>query len=253
MRYIGITGKRGVGRDKFGWLLGSVLEDLTHEKQGRIVDNAAWCDKVCYIRHQAEPVSSSHTCITSFASQIEDQAMLLCGSTFGLEWKKNPGRYFVLMDTMEVVEEVSEGYTIVNHNTYSTVTNKPAMAIEEFIIYYGETIKRAYGADIWTKVASSWMKNKLEDVNDPTTTIIFTDVKTNAEAEYILSKNGYLIEVVCPEREQQGSYTDLLSDSFKQKGQMETFILEENFEEDEEDIKTLAKRIYKHFELNKKL
>lgn len=247
MRYIGITGKRGVGRDKFGWLLGSVLEDLTHEKQGGIVDNAAWCDKVCYIRHQAEPTSSRHTCITSFASQIEDQAMLLCGSTFGLEWKKEPGKYFILMDAMEVVEEVPQDCVIVSHNDYSSENSLQAMAIEEFIIYYGETIKRAYGKDIWTKVASSWMKNKLEDVNDPTTTIIFTDVKTNAEAEYILSKNGYLIEAVCPERERQGSYTDLLSDSFKQKGQMETFILRENFEDDEEDIKVLAGKIQKHF------
>lgn len=247
MRYIGITGKRGVGRDKFGWLLGSVLEDLTHEKQGGIVDNAAWYDKVCYIRHQAEPTSSRHTCITSFASQIEDQAMLLCGSTFGLEWKKEPGKYFILMDAMEVVEEVPQDCVIVSHNDYSSENSLQAMAIEEFIIYYGESIKQAYGKDIWTKVASSWMKNKLEDVNDPTTTIIFTDVKTNAEAEYILSKNGYLIEVVCPERERQGSYTDLLSDSFKQKGQMETFILRENFEDDEEDIKVLAGKIQKHF------
>lgn len=247
MRYIGITGKRGVGRDKFGWLLGSELEDLTHEKQDRIVDNAAWRDKVCYIRHQDEPSSSYHTCITSFASQIEDQAMLLCGSTFGLEWKKEPGKYFILMDTMEVVEEVPQEYQIVRHNDYSPENSLRAMAIEEFIIYYGESIKRAYGRDIWTKVASSWMKNKLEDVNDPTTTIIFTDVKTNAEAEYILSKNGYLIELVCPERERQGNYTDLLSDSFRQKGQMETFMLRENFEEDEEDIKALAKRICNHF------
>lgn len=250
MRYIGIIGKSGIGRDKFGWLLGSELEKVTHESSGRIIDNMSWEDRVTYIRTQSCVPSSSHTHITSFASHIEDQAMLLCGSTFGLEWKKDPDKYHVLMDCMEVVEEVPSQYTIVDHVNYSK-GEKQAMNIGEFIIYYGETIKNSYGESIWVRIVSSWMKNRMEDINDPTTTIIFTDIKTDAEAEFILSEGGFLIEALCPEREEKGGYdyynTLTNCNNLKNENKIKSFILGETFEEDELDIHMLAEEIYKHF------
>lgn len=150
--------------------------------------------------------SSNQTCFESFGEFIKDQAMSFCGGMFGVDREKSE-LYCVDMKTFEI-EEINEYIDLTPLNEYEPGKNC-WMTLDDFFVYYGETIKKSFGDDVWVRSLASWTRNKMEDHLDDTSTMIFHDVKTDDESAYILSNNGWIFEIECESRVKEGSYSKI--------------------------------------------
>lgn len=193
MKYIGITGKRGSGRETLAWLLGQTLQFKDKlsfdEYQQRF---KAWTDAV---KESKDCIgSSNYYILESFGGIILDSIRLTIPALYEL-------------DLTQGSPDLDRKFDI---NTLTLDCGDTTVG--EFIILYADkTMKANFGKKFWVNIAEQMAKDK---ENYPYATekyIIYWDVKTDEEAEYIKRHNGIFIKVTCPERLRSGGYNTIKS------------------------------------------
>jgi hypothetical protein len=193
MKYIGITGKRGSGRETLAWLLGQTLQFKDKlsfdEYQQRF---KTWTDAV---KKSKDCIgSSNYYVLESFGGIILDSIRL----TIPVLYK---------LDLTQGSPDLGRKFDI---NTLTLDCGDTTVG--EFIILYADkTMKANFGKKFWVNIAEQMARDK---ENYPYATekyIIYWDVKTDEEAEYIKRHDGIFIKVTCPERLRSGGYNTIKS------------------------------------------
>lgn len=193
MKYIGITGKRGSGRETLAWLLGQTLQFKDKlsfdEYQQRF---KTWTDAV---KESKDCIgSSNYYVLESFGGIILDSIRLTIPALYEL-------------DLTQGSPDLDRKFDI---NTLTLDCGDTTVG--EFIILYADkTMKANFGKKFWVNIAEQMARDK---ENYPYATekyIIYWDVKTDEEAEYIKRHNGIFIKVTCPERLRSGGYNTIKS------------------------------------------
>lgn len=193
MKYIGITGKRGSGRETLAWLLGQTLQfrgKLSFDEyQQRF---KTWTDAV---KKSKDCIgSSNYYVLESFGGIILDSIRL----TIPVLYK---------LDLTQGSPDLDRKFDI---NTLTLDCGDTTVG--EFIILYADkTMKANFGKKFWVNIAEQMARDK---ENYPYATekyIIYWDVKTDEEAEYIKRHDGIFIKVTCPERLRSGGYNTIKS------------------------------------------
>ena len=191
MKYIGITGKRGSGRETFAWLLGKTLQ---------IRDKVSFEQYQVMFQQWTNEVKKSKTCIgssnfyilESFGGTIIDNLKLTIPSLCDLDLKQES-------------PDLDKPFNI---NTLSVGTGD--ITVGDFIILYADkVIKSNFGQNFWVNIAEQWAQLRENDEYATEQYIIYWDVKTDAEAEYIKRHNGNIIRITCPERLRGGGYNTI--------------------------------------------
>lgn len=191
MRYIGITGKRGSGRETLAWLLGMTLQHmdkLTYEEYQE--QFKTWTREVTESKDCIG--SSNYYILESFGGIILDSIRLTIPPLYSL-------------DLSQGSPDLDRKFDV------DTLTlDNGDMTVGEFIILYADkTMKSAFGQRFWVNIAEQMAANK---ENFPYATekyIIYWDVKTDEEAAYIKRHGGTYIKVTCPERLRSGGYNTI--------------------------------------------
>lgn len=188
MKYIGIIGNRGSGRETFAWLLGKTLQ---HQAWSGFDSYPVKFDK------WVEEVKKSKSCIgggylyvlESFGGIITDNIKLMVPTLRELDLSQGSKDLDRKFDMETLTLDSGE-------NT-----------IRDFIVQYADAaIKRNFGQNFWVLIAEQWAKIKEQDNYSSEEYIFYWDVKTDEEAAYIHRHNGVLIELSCPERYRKGGY-----------------------------------------------
>lgn len=193
MKYIGITGKRGSGRETLAWLLGQTLQfkdKLSFDEYQQKFK--AWTDAV---KESKDCIgSSNYYVLESFGGIILDSIRLTIPALYEL-------------DLTQGSPDLDRKFDI---NTLTLDCGDTTVG--EFIILYADkTMKANFGKKFWVNIAEQMARDK---ENYPYATekyIIYWDVKTDEEAEYIKRHDGIFIKVTCPERLRSGGYNTIKS------------------------------------------
>lgn len=193
MKYIGITGKRGSGRETFAWLLGKTLQ---------VLDKISYAEYQSLFKQWTDAVKMSKNCIgssnyyvlESFGGIILDSVRLTIPTLYEL-------------DLTQGSPDLDRKFDI------STLSiDKGDTTVGEFIILYADkTMKSNFGKYFWVNIAEQSAKRKENDPYSTEQYIIYWDVKTDEEAEYIKRHNGTFIKITCPERLRSGGYNTIKS------------------------------------------
>lgn len=220
MKYIGITGKRGSGRETLAWLLGQTLQckdKLTFEDYQERFKN--WTDAVKESKSCIG--SSNYYILESFGGIILDNIRLT----------------IPCLRDLDLSQESADLERPFDVDTLTVGSGD--ITVGDFIILYADkTLKTKFGQRFWVNIAEQWVQRTEEDPYSTEQYIIYWDVKTDAEAEYIKKHGGTLIHVTCPERLRRGGYNTIKS--------MEPDIrirLHKDFVEDCEQIWNLAQSL----------
>lgn len=193
MKYIGITGKRGSGRETFAWLLGKTLQlsnKITYTEYQDLFKQ--WTDDV---KKSKDCIgSNNYYVLESFGGIILDSIRLTIPSLYELNLSQGS-------------EDLNRKFDI------ETLTvDSGSATVGEFIILYADKIMKSnFGKRFWVNIAEQAAHRK---ENDPFSTeqfVIYWDVKTDEEVEYIKGHNGVFIQISCPERLRSGGYNTIKS------------------------------------------
>jgi hypothetical protein len=193
MKYIGITGKRGSGRETFAWLLGKTLQckdDITFEEyQKKFKD---WTDNVKQTKVGVIG-STNFFVLESFGGIILDSIKFMIPALYPLDLSQESSDLKLCFDT-DTLRISDDGDTTVG----------------EFIIKYADkVIKKSFGQKFWVNIAEQWADQREEDTLRTEKYTIYWDVKTDAEIEYVKRKGGVMINLSCPERLRIGGYNTI--------------------------------------------
>ena len=225
MKYIGITGKRGSGRQTLAWLLGQTLQCMDklsfEEYQQKF---KAWTDAV---KKSKDCIgSSNYYVLESFGGIILDSIRLTIPALYELDLSQESPDLSLSFDVDSLT--VGEG----------------DLTVRQFIIQYADRVlKGNFGRKFWVNIAEQWAHQKEQDEYRTEQYIIYWDVKTDEEAEYIKRHNGVYIQVSCPERLRSGGYNTIKSTKPDYK-----IRLHEDFVDDCQQIWDLAHSLSSDFD-----
>lgn len=194
MKYIGISGRRGSGRQTIAWLLGRTLQEqhkkTSYEDYQKLFKQ--WTDQVKDTKDWIR--SNNFFLLESFGGIILDSIKLTIPSLSDLDLTQDSPDLKLPFDV----------------STLTVGDTENSIEIKDFIIQYADKmIKGHFGANFWTNIAEQWAKRKEEDEYTTEKYIIYWDVKTDAEVEYIRRHEGKIIDITCPERLRKGGYNTI--------------------------------------------
>lgn len=225
MKYIGIQGYRGAGKETWSFLLGSILDyliqsendkcDLNIEEINKIYDNAV---EAIYCNPQfLQDSEFNHVYIASFSDTSKALLHLMTNIPmeymYDSEYKSNT---YINLKTFEYVEGVIDPSELniisaqslwdkklkdihfINNPYNPSPLEDEWMQLKEFLMYYGHFVMKNFlGKNIWVKSLDSVEEEDEYFIQDNSYKI-FNDVKFESEVKYIKEHGGVIIYIDRP-------------------------------------------------------
>ena len=213
MKYIGICGHRGAGKNSIAYLLAKTMDYIISNRRPENFDRyfKKLCTEFMYNDQLIYDLKLNDIYIASFTDDILQTIYLLTGipvESMTSDYCKD--NFLVNMETFELVpkETVDEGNIRTRSQMFSLRSSLHSvcpllkdvhMPLRDFIIYYGfDVMQRFFGVDFWVRslkaVEPLWGCNWDYESNYK----IFIDTKTECERDYIKDKGGIIIKVTRP-------------------------------------------------------
>lgn len=230
MKYIGIRGHRGAGKNTISYLLGNTIDYLLRKSEDNFDElYRIWCDDIIKNEKIIHECSLDYVYFDSFSDTLKFWVRLLIGcpeSYIYDDYYKDHMIINIKDFTYKVYEEIPTGLQTYTHEElYSiipkdrapiTITKNIYISLRNFIMYFGlEVMQRFFGANVWVKSlkSSSEFYNSL--FNEEDSIKIFTDIKTPGEVTYIKNNNGVVIKISRPGHKKQSKGIDKLSQDMR--------------------------------------
>lgn len=230
MKYIGIRGHRGAGKNSISFLLGQTLEVMLCGH--RFDADCAWFDKYykawceCLMinpNYYEECSSNIHVYYESFSDNIKIfiRMLLGCPDEYLQEDFYKDNIVVNLKDfSCKNIEDISDCKLWTAESLYNDIdkvqdpqpiTKNTYLTLREFILYFGmEVMQRFFGCNVWTKSLKATSEEWDRYLDNGNSFKIYTDLKTPAEATYIKQNNGIIVNVVRPSNRRGQSGLDKL-------------------------------------------
>lgn len=233
MKYIGIRGHRGSGKQSFAQLLSTAIslilksnrgeEDGMREEYDQVYSQ--WCEDIM----DGESIvdyASDRVAVDAFGDMPKTFVHLLVGMMDGMDL--DDGEFkdtnFINLRTFDI-EKGKEGEAVSAEEMFSRIDpslppqqmrRDTWMSVREFILYFGrEVMQRYFGLNVWIKVmnknAALLGEFDSRDDNRFTRYKIYRDVKTRSEVSYIKDHGGYIVKLERPRHLRRGKGVDDLS------------------------------------------
>lgn len=225
MKYIGIQGYRGAGKETLSFLLGSILDyliqsendncDLDIEEIGKIYDNAVeavYCDS-----QFLQDSEFNHVYVASFSDTSKTLLHLMTNIPmeymYDSEYKSNT---YINLKTFKYVEGVMDPSELniisaqslwdkklrdiqsINNPYHPLSLEDEWIQLKEFLMYYGHFVMKNFlGKNIWVKSLDSVEEEDEYFIKDISYKI-FNDVKFEGEIKYIKDRGGIIVYIDRP-------------------------------------------------------
>lgn len=223
MKYIGIRGHRGSGKNTISYLIGQTIQYvLDGEQDDYKTAYCGWCDDMINDEQIIHECSLRSIYFESFGDtpKMFIEMLLGCPHSYLYDdyYKDNIVvnlRDFSTKDR-ETLPAETKLYTREElYNEMSkvpaTITKNKYILMREFILYFGiDMMQRYLGLDIWVKALKSNQKfyGYIFDENNYK---IYTDLKTPSEVTYIKNNDGVIIKIDRPDHKKKSMGLDKLS------------------------------------------
>lgn len=231
MKTIGIYGHRGAGKKTVAAMLGIVLESLfdTDNRDDVLKRSEKFrdacrkvCKGICHSEEELERVLDIPFHYVSYSAFKEVPLSLIQGLTgismADLDKDAVKDNMYICLDTLKTAARGDVTGTILTaKEAFAELKDLPIdkqraeiwMVMREFIIYFGyELMQRFFGTNVW--VSSITQADVVYNTVPSSSGFnIFTDVKTEKEAEYIKSCGGVLIKVNNPNHKKGRSFVEV--------------------------------------------
>lgn len=223
MKYIGITGHRGAGKNSIAYLLGNTLQILCHGHSERTLESelydkmySHWCDQLMKSENCINNTSLDHVYFDSFSDSIKVFIRLILGCPEEYVYE-DKYKYSIVVNLKDLsYKPISDFETEPKLKTANDVykrmpyeyDEKPIkissdeyMLLDEFIMYFGfEVMQRFFGKNVWVKIlqATNEEYDKFYESSGAMYYKIFSDLKTVAENSFIKQQNGVIVKIIRP-------------------------------------------------------
>lgn len=209
MKYIGIRGVRGSGKDLITHVVANTLnhiilhsEDPTKEQMDK------WIKDIIDNENIIHEISLDNVYIDSFGDAVKTFVALLLGCDTKYLYDDYYKDHMVINMASfeyEIYDEIPSNIALIDNETLlnimikngnpDSVMSNHYITLRDFIIYFGHNVmKRFFGANIWIKSLNSNMP-LFENIFTDKTYKIYRDVKTSSEVTYIKEKKGWIIKL----------------------------------------------------------
>lgn len=210
MKYIGITGHRGSGKNTTAYLLGNILERMRRgqSKESIEVLFPKWCETIRKDNNAIYDTSLYYVYFDEFGELPKSMVSQLLGIDMGIldnDFMKdhmyvNLKDFTIHRDVVDNVITSDEYLKVVKPEKpklIRRVKNDSYMSLREFTKMFSvDIMQRIFGTNVWLK-SRLRQNEQYGEVEDGWR--IFTDVKLGDELLYIKDKNGVIIEVNRPD------------------------------------------------------
>jgi hypothetical protein len=205
MKYIGITGHRGSGKNTTAYLLGNILERMRRGQSKESIEMVfpKWCETIRKDNNAIYDTSLYYVYFDEFGELPKSMVAQLLGIDMGIldnDFMKDH-MYVNLKDFTLHRDVTTDVVTSEQHismvNIYKPKhIQKVYMTLREFVKMFSvDIMQRIFGTNVWLK-SRLRQNEQYGEVEDGWR--IFTDVKLGDELLYIKDKNGVVIEVNRP-------------------------------------------------------
>lgn len=226
MKYIGIRGHRGAGKNSISYLLGKTIDYLI---AGKSLDEfethyKEWVSEIMANEYMIDIANTDRVYFDSFAGTLRIIIYLLTGireDEMKNDWCKDHVVINLRDFTRQEYEKIPNTIKLVTRDELFESLSKSAptvmskdvyMTLREFILYFGsDVMQRFFGLNVWIKSINA-TDEYYGDIYDGYDYRIYTDVKTPSEVTYILNNNGYIVQVTRPGKAKGTGYDKLNKD-----------------------------------------
>ncbi len=230
MKYIGIRGHRGSGKNTIAYLLANTIQYFIDNQQEIDFDTlwSSWCDKIIENEHDAiDNITVQNVYLESFGFLPKMLVELITSIPHNyIESDYYKDHLFINIKDLswEVIDDLSKKpltadiysltYTMFQfEGDVKVYARDPILSLRDFIVYFAKFCMHALGKDIWVKAMRNNEINNYDDIyNIGQKFKIFTDVKAPSELSYIKEKNGIVIKVTRPDNIKEDRGVELLKD-----------------------------------------
>jgi hypothetical protein len=207
MKYIGITGHRGSGKNTTAYLLGNILERIRRGQSKESIEIVfpKWCETIRKDNNAIYDTSLYFVYFDEFGELPKSMVSQLLGIDMGIldnDFMKdnmyvNLKDFTLHRDVVENVVDSAEVLSYVNKGKTQLVMNRNRyISLREFVKMFSvDIMQKIFGTNVWLK-SRHRQNEQYGEVEDGWR--IFTDVKIGDELLYIKDKNGVIIEVNRP-------------------------------------------------------
>ena len=213
IKYIGICGHRGSGKNTMAYLIANSIEYiLTNEFVEEEYNNLfhKWCDEIMGDESRIYSLSLNKVYIESFSDDLKSYISLLVGIPLQDMYDDVCKTQLVvnLKDLSESrIEDIDKSllitreklFKIRNTEKISQINTDLYITLGDFILYFGyDVMQRFFGANFWIKSLKRSESRWSQGWNNNVAYKIFPDVKTECARDYIKSRGGVIIKVDRP-------------------------------------------------------
>lgn len=189
MKYIGITGKKGIPRHEYAWIIANLLDNPGKSYQQMV--------RMLSSNEDAPHGSTDNVMLDSFAWSMYDMVKMINPNLMGMDLSSGyiKEKWCVNIGTLQVARAKD-----VHPTTIKGIHQQPPedtwLTVGGYIMYITRDIfKAAFGGSFWVNNLKA-----MESLRGPVTGEykIFFDVKTNDEHDFIKDLGGLIITLTYP-------------------------------------------------------
>lgn len=226
MKYIGIRGERGSGKDLITYVISNILNHMIYEGEEPTKEQVdKWIKDIIDNENIIHEISLNNIYIDSFGDAVKIfVAMLLGCDTKYLYDDYYKDHMVINMATFEykIYDNIPDNLILISNELLSDYLLKKGspdqplsniyMSLRDFILYFGhDVMKRFFGANIWIKSLNS-NNIMFENIFTDKTYKIYRDVKTSSEVTYIKDRKGIIIKINKPHNKKKKGLDTLSKD-----------------------------------------
>ena len=209
MKYIGIRGERGSGKDLITYIISNILNHMICKEEEPTKEQVdKWIKDIIDNENIIHEISLNNIYIDSFGDAIKTfVAMLLGCDTKYLYDDYYKDHMVINMATFEykIYDNIPDNLILISNEQLSDYLLKKGspdqslsniyISLRDFILYFGhDVMKRFFGANVWIKSLNS-NNIMFENIFTDKTYKIYRDVKTSSEVTYIKDRKGIIIKI----------------------------------------------------------
>lgn len=209
MKYIGIRGERGSGKDLITYVISNVINYIIHNNEDPDKEQVdKWIKDIIDNENIIHEISLKYIYIDSFGDTIRTFVSLLLGCDIKYLYDDYYKDHMIInMATFEykIYDDVPDNLVLISNEQLSDFLLKKGspdqilsniyISLRDFILYFGhDVMKRFFGANVWIKSLNS-NNAMFENIFIDKTYKIYRDVKTTSEVTYIKDRKGIIIKI----------------------------------------------------------
>lgn len=245
IKFIGIRGHRGSGKNTVAYLLGNIIQWLLDNymtKQGLNIKYASqltqdpvfttvyrvWCDCIKNDEQEAlDNINADNVYFESFGDTPRILLQLITNipnNYFNSDYYKDHVVVNLKDFSWEIKKDIDKVPNLTDVHTLSTAVYMDMidftsddtifMTLRNFIIYFAQVCMKYLGQDVWVKSMrrSDFDQDNYDDYyNIGTIYKIFRDIKAPSELTYVKDHDGIIIKVDRPEFKKENTGVESLS------------------------------------------